>query len=576
MTATGIARERLLLVLLPMAWLILLVVSVADGARAQQLFVATTYYFLMALLLCWAGTYAHAARELRRAAVFAWIEENWPGLVIAFAVTGIAALAVEPALRMLSDEANLAGTAKNLFASKEPTFTVSGKYYYDSYWDIDVAIDRRPTLFPFLVSLVHSAIGYSYRNAFLLNLLVLPPFLLVSYRLAKSLGGETFGILASLLVAAHPVTLLSVRSGGFDFFAAFFALLSVKSLCDYAYQQTPAKLAILWLNLCMFAEIRYESALFIVPVLALLLLFRMLSWSTLRPYALLYATTPAFFLPRIWQWILLGNIPEQDPGAVTFSLGHFLDNGREYLRPLLSPTEPSPFHCAVLIGLGVVGCFQWLRWLLGRVSGGGMRERSGAEASQLRFAILLTAWLSLQTLICLAYVWGRAQFPSAARLLIPLDVFFSFAAAWLLTSALARFGRFVPVLLSVAVLASQLPVASQHRSFNRLTQTRESATTWRFFERLAEKRILIVTDRPNHFTIMNYGAMSFDSARRDPYLLTAFARHLFYDIYVIQQLKLSSNELLPNYEIWPTRKLETVLEFQNDADVLVRISRLAH
>ena len=87
-------------------------------------------------------------------------------------------------------------------------------------------------------------------------------------------------------------------------------------------------------------------------------------------------------------------------------------------------------------------------------------------------------------------------------------------------------GPFVPVLLA-APCWPQLPVAAQHRMLNRLTQTRESATTWRFFERLDEKRILIVTDRPNHFTIMDYGAMSFEAARTDAYLFTAFARHLF-------------------------------------------------
>jgi len=100
-------------------------------------------------------------------------------------------------------------------------------------------------------------------------------------------------------------------------------------------------------------------------------------------------------------------------------------------------------------------------------------------------------------------------------------------------------------------------------------------TTWSFFERLNEKRILIVTDRPNHFTIMDYGAMSFESARHDPYLFTAFARHLFHDVYVIQQIRLSTNEPLPGYELWPERKLDAVLEFQNDADVLVRVSRLS-
>jgi hypothetical protein len=109
---------------------------------------------------------------------------------------------------------------------------------------------------------------------------------------------------------------------------------------------------------------------------------------------------------------------------------------------------------------------------------------------------------------------------------------------------------------------------------NRLTQTRESATTWRFFERLNERRILIVTDRPNHFTIMNYGAMNFATARNDAYLFTALERRLFQDVYVIQQIRLSTNEPLPAYELWPDRKLETVFEFQNDADVLVRISRV--
>src|SRR5204862_2033592 len=137
----------------------------------------------------------------------AWAKENWPGLVLAFVLTAIAVLAVHPALRILSDEANLVGTSKNLFSSRTATFTVSGKNYYDSYWDVDVAIDRRPALFPFLVSLVHVVRGYSYKNVFLFNLLLLPVFVFMTYRLAKSIAGdksgETFGIVASLLVVAH-------------------------------------------------------------------------------------------------------------------------------------------------------------------------------------------------------------------------------------------------------------------------------------------------------------------------------------------------------------------------------------
>jgi hypothetical protein len=568
-TTASWTPSKIALVALPVAVVSLLVVCVNDRETTQQLFVNATYYVLMATVLCWAGTYLHGARDLRRETAVAWAKENWPGLVIAFAVTAIAGMAVDPALRMLSDEANLVGTSKNLFASKTATFTISGKNYYGSYWDIDVAIDRRPTLFPFLVSLVHTIRGYSYGNVFLFNLLVLPAFVLISYRLAKSCGGETFAVVASLFVVAHPITLIAARSGGFDFFATFFALLVIKSLFDYGRDQSPVKLAILSMNLCMFAQIRYEGVLFVPLVLVLLLVFKMLAWSTLRPYALVYALTPAYLSPRVWQSILLGNIPEQEPGTVSYSVENFIDNAHEYLKPLLSPSESYPAHAAVLIALGGVGCLYWLRWLLGRV-----RARDW-NAPQLRFAVFVGAWLVLQTIIAFGYVWGRAQYPSAARLVIAIDTFFSFAAAWLLTHSLERWRPFIAVLLGAAVLATQLPIASQQRMMNRLTQTRESATTWSFFERLNEKRILIVTDRPNHFTIMDYGAMNFETARRDPYLFTAFERHLFHAIYVIQRIKLSTSQPLPGYELWPDRKLDPVLEFQNDADVLVRISRLA-
>ena len=559
---------KITLVLLPVALLTLLVISVAQPSYTEPLFVHTSYYFLMATVLCWAGTYLYAARELRWATAVSWVKENWPGLVIALAVTMVAGLAIHPALRMLSDEAGLVGTSKNFWATRAATFTVSGKYYYDSYWDISVAVDQRPSLFPFLVSLVHVLLGYSYKNVFLFNLMVLPAFVLVSYRLAKSLGGETFAIVAALLVVAHPITLLSVRSGGFDFFAACFALLVIRSLLDHSREPSPERLAVLWMNLCMFAEIRYETGLFIAPVVALLLLFRMVTWSALRPFAFIYALTPAYLMPRIWQAVFRGSVPEQDPGATVFGLKNFFDNAGAYFKPILSPFASQPAHAAIVIALGVVGCILWLRWLYHR-----LRSRD-LKAPNLRFAVLVIAWMLVQAILVFTYVWGRAQHPASARLVIALDTFFAFPAAWVLTLWLRRWRPLVAVLLAAAVVAFYLPVASQHRMLNRLTQTREAATTWSFFESLHTKRILIVTDRPGLYTIMEYGAMDFETARQDPVIFDALAHRLFYDIYLVQQINLTTNEPIPAYDIWPMRSRQTMLEFQNDANVMVRISRL--
>lgn len=561
--------KRVALALLAAAPLFTLL-GASDPQIIQKLFVGTTYYLLLATVLCWVGTHLYVARALDRAAILGWVKENWRGLLVALSVTVIAAVAIEPALRVLSDEANLVGTSKNLFTSKSPTFTLSGKNYYGSYWDIDVAIDQRPTLFPFLVSLVHAVLGYSFTNAFHFNLMLLPVFVLVAYRLAKSLGGETFGLVTALFVVAHPIFLISVRSGGFDVLAALFGLLVVKSFCDFARTQRPGELALLWTNLCMFAHVRYESVLFIVPVVLSLLVLQRISWSKLRPYALIYALTPALLLPRIWQSMLRGNIPKQPPGTDTLSFDNFVNNAKEYLLPILEPAGSFPAHSALLIALGILGCLTWTGSLVVRM------KKKDFKAIQLKLTLFVAIWMLIQIAIVFTYVWGRAQYPSAARLVIPIDTFLSFAAAWLVTRVLARTSPFVPVMLAVAVLATQMPVAAQARIMNRLTQTRESAATWDFFERLGNERILIVTDRPHHFTIMNYGAMSFDSARRDAYLFTALDRRLFQDVYVIQQIQLSTNTSLSGYEFWSDRTLHTVHEFQNDADVLVRISRVSH
>jgi hypothetical protein len=180
----------------------------------------------------------------------------------------------------------------------------------------------------------------------------------------------------------------------------------------------------------------------------------------------------------------------------------------------------------------------------------------------------------MQLVIVFTYYWGQAQHPAASRLVITIDTFFSFPAAYALAFLLKRWRPFLAGVIATALFCIYLPVASEFRILNELTLTREAATTWRFFESLHEKRILIVVDRPGLYTIMEYGALDFESARQDKTLLDALSRRLFYDIYLVQQIDLSTNRPTPPHEIWPERARETMIEFQNDANATVRVSRL--
>ena len=562
--------QNIALVILPILLLTLLGISIFQRSYAEPLFIHATYYFLLVMVLCWAGTYLIAARHLTKIKMVHWVKENAAGILIALGITVITALAVHPALRVLADETNLLGTSKNFFFSKTATFTTTGKWYYDNFWDAGVVIDRRPPLFPFLVSLVHILRGYSCTNVFLLNLLVLPIFVFLSYRLAKSLGGEVFGVAAALLASAHPITLISVRSGGFDFLAAFFSLLILKNFLDHCRAPSPDRLAVLWMNLCLFAELRYESGLFLPPIVFFLLIFRLVKLDYLRPYRFIYAITPAFLLPRIWQAILRGNVPEQDPGVITFSAGNFFTNTKEYFKPILAPFDYHSPHGAFVIGLGVIGCLLGIYWMVKN-----LRSRN-RPIPELKFSVAVVGWMVLQLLIVFVYVWGRSQHPAAARLIIAIDTFFSILAAWAITAGLRRLKPAVTWVVCAGLFAIYLPVAAEYRVLNELTLTREAATTWRFFESLHENRILIVTDRPGLYTVMNYGALDFETAKQDPSLLEALSRHLFYDIYLVQQVDLTTHKVLPQFEIWPDRTSQPMIEFQNDANATIRISRLAH
>jgi hypothetical protein len=534
----------------------------------EPFFVHGTYFVLLTMVAFWASTYIIALKGTSRDALVAWLKDNWRGFILAAAVSLVAILAIEPALRVLADETNLLGVSKNLHFAKTADFATTGKWYYESYWNLNVTMDRRPALFPFLVSLIHAIRGYSYTNAFHLNAIVIFLFVFVAYRLAKSLGGEVFGILAGAFVLAHPIALLSARSAGFDVMAGFFGLVCVKHFLDYSRQPTANRLALLWLNLCMLAHIRYEGAASLAASFAVLFALRMVKWEQVKPYIFVYAFTPIFLLPRIWQTILKADDSEQPLNATLFGWKHLSGNSRDYFGVLLKPFDFSRPHSPLLLALGLVGCLVVMRslWKLAHE-----RERKVAKE---RFAVFAVVWVGVMAAIFFPYFWGKPFHPASARLFVPFDAFIALMAAWLVALLCRRAPLWLVSLVAAAALFMHVPVAAEGRLINELTLTRQAAQTWRYFAQLHDKNIMVVTDRPGLFTVMDYGAADLSVAKQGGDLLYELSRHLYRDMYVIQEIDLTTKKPLPDFEIWPERQKETVLEFQNAENTTVRIARI--
>jgi hypothetical protein len=132
------------------------------------------------------------------------------------------------------------------------------------------------------------------------------------------------------------------------------------------------------------------------------------------------------------------------------------------------------------------------------------------------------------------------------------------------------------LLASAALFGMHVPVASEARFTNSLILTRQAANTWRYFQSLHTKNILIMSDRPGLFTIMDYGALDISNANADRSPLLELSRHLYEDIYLVQEIDLNTHEPLPAFNAWPDVPKETVLEFQNTDSQSVRIAKVKH
>lgn len=566
----------LVLLVPPLGALGLLAVTIRNPSLNEPYFVASTYYVLLVLLLVYAGLQLPRLREMSPRT---WVIENRAGLLVTAAVSCVVLFAVPASFRVLADEANLVGVSKNLFLRHTANFAVTGKWYFENFWQLSLVTDRRPALYPFLVSLLHLVRGYHPENAFHMNAILFVCFVFSCYRLGKTLGGELLGLSAAVLVAANPNTLVAARSGGFDFLSAFVLLMLVRNFADYLRDKSARQLALLALTLCLFAHVRYEGSAMIALVIGLLLVFKLAPRARLAEFGWVYSLCPAFLLPRYWQAVAKAHDAEQPLSAALFSLHNFNENLREYLGILREPLNFEGPHAPLLLSLALVG-FSALAFTLARA----FREKRLAPQT-LHFVVFVGAVVGLQMVICFSYFWGKSLHAAACRLFVWLDTAVAFGAAWALTLGAKSLARRVSsswmssamsitLLSSAALFSMHLPTASEARFVNVMIVTREAAQTWRFFEKLGEKRIMILTDRPGLFTIMDYGAVDISGADANRGLLNELSRKLYKDAYLVQEVDLETRKPLPGFDVWQDVPTDPVEEFQNTDSSFVRISRV--
>jgi hypothetical protein len=550
--------------------------GLSDAKLAKTIVEKSGYWLTGAVVVLFGLVLVEALRPMWRgwAGVRDQVCVNWPGLVVG--LLGAIFLQVhEPHdFKVLFDEHVLAATAYDMHMDREASYPSYAYFVNGRLYPLLPNLDKRPLLFPFLVSVAHDLTGYRPENSFVVNGLLGLVFLLLVYLVGAKMGGPRVGVLGQLLMVGLPLLAQNATGGGYD-------LLNVTVLCglllacwNYWRQPGAGGLDLMVVTGVLLANCRYESLLYllVLPVLVLIKWWRernaTLTWMT--------AISPLLvMLPLLHNQVFMQGGGYYQTSADDFlNIKHVPDNAAHALYFLFSPSREIN-NSVVLSAMGVVALLLTLIGIGARLPAK-MRER-GPEVPLL---LLVLAVLGYVFLVWNLF-WGKWDEPVVERFSLPLQLAFT----WCIMYMAAHFarGRKVPVALLAALGVWSVVSASTVSSLAFATHDSPSYLPFNFARdyvlKNADTSVLVVCRSTLMFTLYGRPSISEAQANRSPEkLMRARDLGLYKDVWVIQDVTINRrlNAWVETRECRLDRRLvlQPLTEFAYSPETHLRISRV--
>jgi hypothetical protein len=530
-------------------------------ASLEKVLISSTYYFvsftvLYSLAVAWLA-FRKDFQPQRR-----FFNTIWFPAVAAALINGAIFAAVRPAFRVLEDETQLMNTSRSFFeerAFQTPLQAVSGGLAMKF---VSARVPIRPPLFPYLVSLVHSLLGYSPEHAFALNFIVSYGLLFAVIVYGRFVKDTAFGVTAACLLASFPVYALTVASAGFDSLNALIVLLIIVQSNRFISTARAVDLEMVVLLCALGSLCRYETIALVAPVsVGLGLLSPPRAFAGLPKRIWL---TPLFFVPVIVHRIAV-RLDARSTGEARdlFRAAYAWPNARHALGFFFNPGEPHYPNSVIFSALAVVGM-------------GLLFARRRELPDAVKKAILVAAGV-LATLasLYLFFVQGDLSQAWTQRFALVFLVPLSLVAAVPVYPGLSRpvLGKVLPALL-MANLLFHLGVARKNEfALKNYSMASFYERNIRLLRPFAPKDTLLIADAPEIYLVYLYGAVDFGEAnRRREELLAKRARGEIARILVIQALRPDSGQ--PREFLDPQFRLKFVDGYRLDSDHYIRISQV--
>jgi len=548
-----------------------LIITIPHRPLMHGVFTYGSYYIILCMTIAW-GLCLVDLYNAQHGSALRFIQQHWKGLLASFLLASIVFISVPKSFRVLNDETNLLSVSKSMTFYKNVENMTEGRYYYDIFWPSEsTGTEKRPFLFQFFTSLLHTFFGYRVLNAFILNYFVLWAMLFLIYLCIYTSLDFLFVLAGMVLIISQPFIALSATSASFEVFNFTFILASFVALKNFLKTPTAIAFSALVMTLTMLAHVRYESILFfIITMLVLVISGKVKIEYFNKSWAL--GLVPLFILPLIWQRVLLINEPDpnltQGSWLHAFSLGHAKENIVLFMKYIFDVSG----------SLGYAGCVNIIN-VLAAVVLLVITLRKDWPLDNKKLITWSCAGIGLFALFILVlfYQGGINDHPLNGRFYIPVIASLCLVPVYLVVvlSKNNKKAATVTLGLALAAFAYYHPVAMEDNLCSTLVINREYRYVNEFLERHAQEDSLIIWGTPGQLIVSNRGAISYQTANNDvDNVLQQIKNHLYSNVFVIQAIYYNTKQPFPDNVLDARYQLQTLEERQISGKYFYRISRI--
>ncbi len=512
------------------------------------IFEITAFPILLTLLILWGLS---AAEYYRKDAVVSWWRENWLASLVPLALSVIVWVSVESKFRLIADEPGFLAVSQYFFSKKLPMYTDLALFTEGQFLPLNESIPHRPVLFPMLVSLVHTFVGYGIENAFYLNTFFLFLLFLLLFRIANEFFPRSIALVVPILACAQPVLTSSASSAGMDLFATLGMIYVLWIAREVLEQGSRSALHHLFLSCLVFAQIRYEGILFCLIIVGYLFYARrelFFQLPQLKQWLFVY---PLLFLPSILQRIIVDPVHYQVPSdEVMFGTQHVLAHAKSFLMTFTDFRFFFPYATVMNLFVLVFGLAAFA-----------LRRVEILKLKELPFVKLLALVVSTYLIFMMSYFMGDPLSYISARYFILFFLVISFLFVPVVRSYLPSLKARYYWGAAIAIFALYHPVSIEGKFYFPYLNIRVLQQEYNFLERQknSARRILIVANDPAFYSIQKKSAITFDFYRQSKDRIISWKKQkLVEDIYVFQLINLKTEEPFPGTSLKGSATLSVV------------------